>query len=84
MAGAVGKYLFSLERMSWPAALTLGLVLGTVAVVADLAESMLKRDRGVKDSGSLLPGLGGVLDLFDSIYFTAPVLYLYMVLVLKL
>jgi len=84
LAGVAGKYLFSLERINWPAALTLGLVLGAVAVVADLAESMLKRDRGVKDSGSLLPGLGGVLDLFDSIYFTAPVLYLYMVLVLKL
>ncbi len=84
LAGVAGKYLFRLEGIGWLAALTLGLILGSVAVVADLAESMLKRDRGVKDSGSVLPGLGGVLDLFDSIFFTAPLLYLYMVLILKL
>lgn len=84
LAGVAGKYLFRLDGIGWPAALTLGLILGAVAVVADLAESMLKRDGGLKDSGSILPGLGGVLDLFDSIFFTAPLLYLYMVLILKL
>ncbi len=82
---AVGaKYLFSLDRLSWPEALTLGLVLSAAAVMGDLAESLLKRSAGRKDSGQTLPGMGGILDLLDSLFFTAPLLYLYMKLVLKL
>ena len=83
-AAVIGKFAFGLSRMSWPAALTLGLVLGSAAVLGDLAESLLKRDREIKDSGTTLPGLGGILDLMDSIFITAPMLYLYMKLVLKL
>ncbi len=78
------KYLFSLVDLSWPEALTLGLVLGATAVMGDLAESLLKRSAGRKDSGQTLPGMGGILDLLDSLFFTAPLLYLYMKLVLKL
>lgn len=84
LAAVLGKFAFDLTRLTWPAALTLGFVLGGAAVMGDLAESLLKRDSGQKDSGRTLPGMGGVLDLFDSIYFTAPLLYLYMKLVLKL
>ncbi len=83
-SAVAGKYLFSLSRLSWPAALTLGLVLGTAAVLGDLAESLLKRSAGRKDSGRTLPGMGGILDLLDSLFFTAPLLYFYMKLVLKL
>ncbi|MEX0856357.1 MAG: phosphatidate cytidylyltransferase [Gemmatimonadota bacterium] len=61
--------------LSVPAAAVLGLVIGAVAQLADLAESLLKREAGVKDSGSLFPGHGGILDRFDAILFTLPVTY---------
>ncbi len=52
-----------------------GLVLAAAGQVGDLVESMLKRDAGVKDSGSILPGHGGVLDRCDGFLFAGPVMY---------
>ena len=61
----------------------LGLLLGVLASVGDLAESLLKRDGAVKDSGGILPGFGGMLDLIDSLIFTAPIFYFYVEVMMK-
>ncbi len=63
---------------STASAVLLGLVLGFAAVLGDLAESLIKRSTHIKDSGHFLPGIGGALDLIDSLLFTAPLLYLYL------
>ena len=64
--------------MNWIHAFILGVVLSSTAVVGDLIESLFKREAGVKDSGKLFPGIGGILDLLDSLLFNAPIMYLYL------
>jgi phosphatidate cytidylyltransferase len=58
-------------------ALAFGVVVGAAGVLGDLAESLLKRDGGVKDASKSIPGFGGVLDVVDSVLFAAPVAYLW-------
>lgn len=57
----------------WMSAIVFGAVMGVVGLFGDLAESLIKRDVGVKDSAALMPGFGGLLDLLDSILFAGPV-----------
>ena len=58
--------------------LALGALSAMLAPVGDLVESMFKREMGIKDSGRLLPGHGGLLDRLDAIVFCAPAVYLYL------
>ena len=87
--GAVGGLLFSVAAgvicgmlFKLPLAFThllfLGASLGILAQLGDLSESLVKRDCQVKDSGNFFPGMGGILDVVDSLIFTAPVFYFYL------
>lgn len=67
-----------LKELTMGHALLIGLILSVGAVVGDLIESAFKREAGVKDSGRMFPGIGGILDLIDSPLFNAPLLYLYL------
>ena len=55
-------------------AIILGVLLSVAAVIGDLIESLFKREAGIKDSGSFFPGIGGILDLLDSLLFNAPIM----------
>jgi len=66
-----------LPGFSYLDAIILGFLISVFGQVGDLAESLIKRDAGVKDSGSMFPGHGGVLDVIDSLIFTGPVMYYY-------
>jgi phosphatidate cytidylyltransferase len=69
-------WIGSVRPGAWHWAVLFGLIVGLTGLVGDLAESLLKRDLGAKDSAPLLPGFGGLLDLLDSVIFAGPVAYL--------
>ena len=85
--GTIGGFLLTLAlaflskpllpEFSYWQILVAAILIGTVSPIGDLTESLFKRDCGVKDSGSTLPGLGGFLDMIDSLLITSPMLYFY-------
>ena len=89
----MGGFLFSivfafvswpfLQWMSFRVVLISAILIGIFAQLGDLAESLVKRDYRVKDSSLFLPGLGGMLDVVDSILFTTPIFYIYLGIVMK-
>jgi len=89
--GAVGGFLFSvafaviswsfLGWMSFRVIFIGGILIGVFGQLGDLAESLVKRDYQVKDSSPFIPGLGGMLDVMDSILFTAPIFYIYLIII---
>ncbi len=74
-AGILSQYFTALNLNNW---LIVGLIASVVGTFGDLTESMLKRSLNTKDSGGLLPGHGGLLDRFDSLFFAAPLVYFYL------
>jgi phosphatidate cytidylyltransferase len=92
--GALAGFIFSIATMlackpifadflEWRDAIVIGLIVGTFGQLGDLIESLLKRDAHVKDSSSLIPGHGGIMDRFDSLIFSAPIIYLYLAFLTK-
>ncbi len=67
--------VFYNNRNIWWQLPLIGAVSSVISQTGDLAASAIKRNQGIKDYGNLIPGHGGILDRFDSIIFTAPVVY---------
>ncbi len=77
VGAALLAHFWFYQRLPWGHAVALGLILGVAAVLGDLAESVIKRAAGVKDSSSLIPGHGGLMDRTDSLLFAGPILFYY-------
>jgi len=70
--------LVVLDFLSWSNVVVLGIIIGIIGQLGDLVESSIKRDAGVKDSSSIIPGHGGIYDRFDSLLFSAPAVWYFL------
>jgi phosphatidate cytidylyltransferase len=77
IVAAIARYILKIPTLEWKVAALYGLVIGAVAQLGDLMESMIKRDCERKDASAVVPGFGGVLDVIDSLIFAGPVAYLF-------
>lgn len=75
IAFIISKYFIALQRLDW---IIIAIIICIFGVWGDLIESMLKRSLNIKDSGNILPGHGGILDRFDSVLFSAPIVFVYL------
>jgi len=81
VVGMITKAIFDVfwphlsAALPWSAVIPFGIVLSIVGVIGDLVESLLKRDAAVKDTGALLPGMGGILDRIDAPLLAIPMMY---------
>jgi phosphatidate cytidylyltransferase len=75
VVAAIARFLLKIPTFDWAVAATFGLIVGAVAQLGDLMESMIKRDCERKDASAVVPGFGGVLDVIDSLIFAGPAAY---------
>ena len=80
IAGGVALERWRMQGLAWIDVAMLAGVGSVLGQLGDLAESLIKRSRGVKDSGAILPGHGGLLDRVDAVLFIAPYFYLYAII----
>jgi phosphatidate cytidylyltransferase len=71
----VARFLLNSPTLGWGESVAFGVIVGIVAQLGDLMESMIKRDCDRKDASAAVPGFGGVLDVLDSLLFAGPVAY---------
>ncbi len=83
IGGALLAHVWWFHRLDAVHAVVIGTILAVVGIFGDLAESVIKRAAGAKDSSSILPGHGGMLDRIDSLLFAGPALYYYYLAVLR-
>jgi len=75
LTAAIARFALGVPTLDWPVAAAYGLLIGAVAQIGDLMESMIKRDCERKDASDAVPGFGGLLDVLDSLMFAGPVAY---------
>ena len=85
LVGTLGENLYvnGQQVITYTWAVVIGVTFGTLGFLGDIAESVLKRSSGMKDSGSILPGMGGIMDVIDSLTLVAPLFYCFIQIMTK-